>query len=68
MSKEAEHGTPLSYKRGCRCTQCRASNAERSRKFRGDRGGITDPVARDWGLVDMDDCTITLQEWKRLNA
>lgn len=32
--KRYDHGNPQSYRHGCRCLKCKASNTERCRKFR----------------------------------
>jgi hypothetical protein len=37
----AEHGTPLSYRRGCRCDACRQVHAEYKRELRYRRARLT---------------------------
>jgi len=66
-------GTQGGYRGGCRCDDCRAANARSSRLFRlqgTSKKSKTPPPPspRPLRYVDMDDCTITLDQWKELNA
>jgi hypothetical protein len=42
--REANHGEPLRYARGCRCDDCRRANAERLASYRATYGYTRKPA------------------------
>lgn len=40
-----QHGTEYTYRRGCRCGECRAANTEKARRYKARKAGAADRVA-----------------------